>query len=200
MHASSTAIQHLLATATHALQTGNLMAAEMALAPFFSRQLPAHPDLLNIAGTLRMTQGRLGEAAELFNLAVNSAPREPTFTFNLGLTLSRLGRNEEAETALRATLKSKPDFVQALFELGALLHRTGRLDEAEKCFRRVLKLSAGNAHAYLAMAAILVDAGRPDEAEVAARRGLDTAAEKRLKAQLYLQLAQALRRQTLPST
>jgi tetratricopeptide (TPR) repeat protein len=195
MHAPSTAIQHLLATATHALQTGNLMAAEMALAPFFSRQLPAHPDLLNIAGTLRMTQGRLGEAADLFNLAVNSAPREPTFTFNLGLTLSRLGRNEEAETALRATLKSKPDFVQALFELGALLHRTGRLDEAEKCFRRVLKLSAGNAHAYLAMAAILVDAGRPDEAEVAARRGLDTAAEKRLKAQLYLQLAQALRRQ-----
>ena len=50
MHAHST-IQQVLATATHALQNGNLMAAEMALAPFFSRQLPASPDLLNIAGT-----------------------------------------------------------------------------------------------------------------------------------------------------
>jgi len=188
-------IQQVLATATNALQTGNLMAAEIALAPFFSRQLPASPDLLNIAGTLRMTQGRLAEAAGLFDLAVKAAPREATFTFNLGLTLSRLGRNDEAETALRAALKSKPDLVQALFELAALLHRTGRLDEAEKSFRRVLRLSAENAHAYLALAATLVDAGRPDEAEIAARRGLDVAADKRLKAQLYLQLAQALRRQ-----
>ncbi|HEY8254852.1 MAG TPA: tetratricopeptide repeat protein [Rhizomicrobium sp.] len=194
MHAPST-IPQVLATATHALQTGNLMAAEMALAPFFSRQLPASPDLLNVAGTLRMMQGRLAEAAGLFDLAAKAAPREPTFTFNLGLTLSRLGRNDEAETALRAALKVKPDLVQALFELGALLHRTGRLDEAEKSFRRVLRLSAENAHAYLALAATLVDAGRPDEAETAARRGLDIAADKRLKAQLYLQLAQALRRQ-----
>src|SRR5689334_17742683 len=123
----SPALQHLLASATRALQSGNLMAAEMALAPFFSRQVPAGPDLLNIAGTLRMNQGRLGEAADLFNQAVKAAPSEPTFTFNLGLTLSRLGRNDEAETALRACLKSQPDFVQALFELGALLHRTGRL-------------------------------------------------------------------------
>ena len=83
----------------------------------------------------------------------------------------------------------------ALFELGALLHRTGRLDEAEKNIRRVLRLSPDNAHADLALAAILVDAGRPAEAEIAARRGLDIAAEPRLKAQLYLQLAQALRRQ-----
>jgi len=194
MYAHSTT-QQILAAATNALRTGNLMAAEMALAPFFNRQLPASPDLLNIAGTLRMTQGRLGEAASLFELAVKAAPREPTFTFNLGLTLSRLGRNGEAETALRAALKVEPDLVQAHFELGALLHRTGRLDEAEKSFRRVLRLSPENAHAYLALAAILVDAGRPDEAEVAARRGLDGAAEKRLKAQLYLQLAQALRRQ-----
>src|SRR6185437_12076844 len=194
MHAHST-IQQVLATATHALQNGNLMAAEMALAPFFSRQLPASPDLLNIAGTLRMTQGRLQEAAGLFDLAAKAAPREPTFAFNLGLTLSRLGRNDEAETALRAALKVKPDLVQTHFELGALLHRTGRLDEAEKSFRRVLRLSAQNAHAHLALAATLVDAGRPDEAEIAARRGLDIAADKRLKAQLYLQLAQALRRQ-----
>src|SRR4051812_28031454 len=130
MQAHSTAVQHVLAAAAKALQTGNLMAAEVALAPFFARQVPASPDLLNIAATLRMTQGRLGEAASLFGLAVKAAPSEPTFNFNLGLTLSRLGRNEEAEPAFRAALKDKPDFVPALFELGALLHRTGRLDEA----------------------------------------------------------------------
>lgn len=195
MPAHRTAIAHVLATATNALQTGNLTAAETALAPFFRQQLPANSDLANIAGTLRMAQGRPGEAAELFKLAVKGAPRESTFTFNLGLALARLGRNEEAEPALRAALKGNRDFVPALFELGALLHRTGRLEEAEGNFRQVLKLSGRNPHADLALTAILVDAGRPAEAEAAARSGLLAATEKRLKAQLYLQLAQALRRQ-----
>jgi tetratricopeptide (TPR) repeat protein len=193
--ASSSNIQHVLAAATKALQTGNLTAAEIALVPFFGGRLPPTPELLNIAGTLRMHQGRLGEAANLFSQAANAVPREPTFSFNLGLTLSRLGRNEEAETALRTTLKNQPDFVPALFELGALLHRTARLDQAEQYIRQVLKLTPGNAHAELALAAILVDAGRPGEAETAAHRGLAAANEKRLKAQLYVQLAQALRRQ-----
>ena len=195
MPASLPAIQHVLATATNALQSGNLMAAEIALAPLFSGKLPASPDLLNLAGTLRMNQGRLAEAAGLFHQAALAAPREPIFAFNLGLTLSRLGRAEEAENALRAALKHKPDFVAAAFELGALLHRTGKLDEAEKCFRQVLRLAPVHPHADLALAAILVDAGRPTEAETASRRGLSAAAEPRLKAQLYLQLAQALRRQ-----
>src|SRR6185369_12448167 len=108
MPAPSTVIQHVLTTATNALQSGNLMAAEIALAPFFSGKLPANPDLLNIAGTLRMNQGRLGEAAGLFNQAVIAVPRDPIFAFNLGLTLSRLGRIVEAETALRTTLEHKP--------------------------------------------------------------------------------------------
>jgi tetratricopeptide (TPR) repeat protein len=200
MPTPSAAIQHVLATATNALQKGDLMVAEITLAPFFQGKLPANPDLMNIAGTLRMNQGRHDEAAGLFRQATKAAPREPVFAFNLGMTLSRLGRKEEAETALRTTLQHKPDFVSALFELGALLHRTGRLDEAEKNIRQVLKLTPGHAHAelahtLLALAAILVDAGRPAEAEVVSRKGLATAAQPRLKAQLYLQLGQALRRQ-----
>src|SRR5215471_16224885 len=190
----STAVQQVLAAATSALQSGNLAATETALAPFFNGILPPGPDLSNIAGTLRMNQGRLGEAAALFNQASKAAPREPIFAFNLGLTLSRLGRNEESETALRAALQYKPDFVPALFELGALLHRTGKLEEAETNFRQVLKLTPGDVQAELALAGILVDAGRPAEAEMEARRGLAAASEKRMKAQLYQQLAQALRR------
>src|SRR5579872_282096 len=110
MPAPSTVVEQILAAATNALQRGNMVAAEAALVPFFNGRLLANPDLSNIAGTLRMNQGRLGEAAALFNQAANAAPSEPIFAFNLGLTLSRLGRNEEAEAALRAALKHKPDF------------------------------------------------------------------------------------------
>jgi tetratricopeptide (TPR) repeat protein len=188
-------LQQVLAAATNALRTGNLAAAEIALAPFFRGQLPAGPDLLNIAGTLRMNQGRLAEAAALFAPAAKAVPQEPVFSFNLGLTLSRLGRVEDAEAALRATLANKPDFEPALFELGALLHRGGKLEEAEQNLRKVLALSPGNAHAALALGAILVDAGRPDEAEAVLGRGLAAAKQPRLKAQLCLPLSQALRRQ-----
>jgi tetratricopeptide (TPR) repeat protein len=69
------------------------------------------------------------------------------------------------------------------------------LEEAETRIRQVLKHMPDLAHAELALAAILVDARRPDEAERAAQRGLASAAERNLRAQLYLQLAQALRRQ-----
>jgi len=191
----SPAVQHVLATATQAVQAGNLMAAEMALAPLFRGASPPHADVLNIAGTLRMNQGRLAEAAALFERAVAQAPREPTFSFNLGLALSRLGRLEDAEAAFRTTLKHKTDYVAAIFEMGALLHKTGRLDEAEQRIRQVLARMPGQAHAELALAAILVDARRPGEAEDAARRGLLATSERHVRAQLYLQLAQALRRQ-----
>src|SRR5689334_8069308 len=98
----SAAVQHVMAAATQALQAGNLAGAELALAPFFNGTLPANIDLLNIAGTLRMNQGRLGEAAELFAHAVKAAPTDATLLCNLGMTLSRLGHNDQAETTLRA--------------------------------------------------------------------------------------------------
>ena len=195
MTAPSPAVQQALVTATRALQAGNMAVAEMALAPFFIGSLPAHPDLLNLAGTLRMNQGQLAEAVNLFTQAAKAEPRDPVFAFNQGLTLSRLGQTAEAETALRVAVKRKPDFTEALFELGALLHRTARLDEAEKFFRHLLRVMPAHVHAKLALGAVLVDARRPDEAEAPLRRALNETAEPRLKAQLYLQLGQALRRQ-----
>src|SRR3954468_4802274 len=173
---NSTTIQRVMADAANALRSGNLKSAEIALAPIFRGELHPNPELLNIAGTLRMNQGRLEEAAALFVQAAIAAPDEPIFSYNPGLALSRLGRHGQAETALRTTLRYRPDFVQALFELGAVLHRLGRLEEAEKNIRGALRHTPGNAHAELALAALLVDDGRPSEAEMAARRGLELAA------------------------
>src|SRR5690242_11458530 len=120
---SATTIQRVVTAAANALKSGNLMGAEIALAPVLKGELLPNPDVLNIAGTLRMKQGRLDEAAVLFNQAATGAPGEPIFSFNLGLALSRLGQNGQAETALRTTLRYRPGFVQALFELGVVLHR-----------------------------------------------------------------------------
>src|SRR5688572_29168610 len=189
------AARQALTTAIQALQSGNLAMAEMALAPLFVSGIPADPDLLNTAGSLRMNQGRLGEAAELFGQAMKIAPRDALYAFNQGLALTRLGQLSEAEKALRAAVKNKQDFTEALFELGALLHRSGKLEEAEKHFRHILRVMPAHVHAKLALGAVLVDAKRPAEAETPLRRALNESADPRLKAQLYLQLAQCLLRQ-----
>lgn len=193
--AHSPDMRQALITATQALQTGNLAMADMALAPFFVTGMPANPDLLNTAGTVRMHQGRMADASKLFAQAMQIAPRDPLYAFNQGLALTRMGQPKEAETALRAAVKNKPDFTEALFELGALLHRSGRLEDAEKTFRHILRVMPGHVHAKLALGAVLVDAKRPQEAEAPLRRALNETADPRLKAQLNLQLAQCLRRQ-----
>lgn len=193
--ALSPAIRQALMTAAQALQAGNLGMADMALAPFFQSGPPANPDLLNTAGTVRMHQGRMADAAMLFAQAAKIVPHDPLYAFNQGLALTRLGQTNEAETALRAAVKNKPDFTEALFELGALLHRSGKLEEAEKNFRHILRVMPGHVHAKLALGAVLVDAKRPQDAEPPLRRALTETADPRLKAQLHLQLAQCLRRQ-----
>jgi tetratricopeptide (TPR) repeat protein len=193
--AHSPAVRQALMTAAQALQSGNLAMADMALAPFFVTGTPADPDLLNTAGTVRMHQGRLGEAARLFAQAAKIVPRDPLYAFNQGLAQTRLGQLSEAEAALRTAVKNKPDFTEALFELGALLHRSGRLEEAERNFRHILRVMPGHVHAKLALGAVLVDAKRPQDAEPPLRRALTETADPRLKAQLHLQLAQCLRRQ-----
>lgn len=126
---------------------------------------------------------------------MDASPNEPVFTFNLGLTLFRLGKAAEAERFLRAALRLQPDFVQALFELGAILHQAGKLDEAEEHFGHVIRLMPTHDHAKLALASLLVDAERPKEAEAVLLETPIGVNEPRLKAQFYLQLAQALRRQ-----
>ena len=189
------AIAQILAATTQALKAGNLAGAEAALAPFFRGQVTAGPDLFNLAGTLRLHQGRMEAAAALFGQASQVAPRDPVFSYNLALALARLGQSEEAEAAFRATLLLQPQSVPALLELGALLHRRGALDEAEDNVRRAWALAPGHAHAALALGAILLDAARPGEAETVVRDGLAAAKEPRLKARLGVQLAQALRQQ-----
>src|ERR1041384_4540121 len=99
--AHSPAVRQALMTAAQALQSGNLAMADMALAPFFVAGAPAAPDLLNTARTVRMHQGRLGEAAQLFAQAAKIVPRDPLYAFNQGLAQTRLGQLGDAEAALR---------------------------------------------------------------------------------------------------
>jgi Flp pilus assembly protein TadD len=192
---SHPALQQALALAAECLQRRDIVGAERALAPLSILGLGKDPDVLNMLGAMRLSQGRFAEAMSLLSQGRVAAPREPVLAYNLGRALAGLGRAVEALGAFRTAIKLKPDFVEARFEAGHLLHRTGELQEAENTFRQLLRLMPGHIHAKMALGAVLVDAGKPRDAEVPLRRGLDETADPHLKAQFYLQLSMALRRQ-----
>jgi tetratricopeptide (TPR) repeat protein len=189
------AVQQALALAGRCLQRGDFAGAERALAPLSLLGLGADPDALNMLGAIRLFQGRFAEAVTVLSQGRVAAPREPVLAYNLGRALAGLGRVAEAGEAFRAAIKLKPDFVEARFEAANLLHRTGNLDEAENGFRQLLRVAPGSVHAKLALGAVLIDTGKAPEAEVPLRRGLEETADPHLKAQFYLQLNMALRRQ-----
>ena len=193
--ANHPAVQQALALANQSAQMGDMAGAERALAPLSTLGLAGDPEVLNMLGAIRLSQGRLAEAVPLLAQGRAAAPREPMLACNLGRALAGLGRVTEAGEAFHAAIKLRPDFVDARFELGQLLHRTRKFEEAEKVFRQLLRIMPGHLHAKMALGAALADGGRPQEAEVPLRRGLEEAGDPRLKAQFHLHISQALRRQ-----
>jgi tetratricopeptide (TPR) repeat protein len=115
--------------------------------------------------------------------------------YNLGKALAGLGRTAEALEAFDTAVKLKRDFVEARFDAAYLRHQMGALEEAEKGFRGVLQIMPGLVHAKLALGVVLVDLDKPREGETLLRRGLEETRDAKLKAQLFLHLSTALRRQ-----
>ena len=193
--ANHPAVQQALALANQAVQVGDMAGAERALASLSILGLAGDPEVLNMLGAIRLSQGRFAEAEQLLSQGRAAAPREPMLACNLGRALAGLGRVVEAGEAFHAAIKLRPDFVDARFELGQMLHRNRNFEEAEKVFRQLLRIMPGHLHAKMALGAALADGGRPLEAEIPLRRGLEETGDSRLKAQFHLHISQALRRQ-----
>ena len=60
--------------------------------------------------------------------------------YNLGSTLSNLGKLQEAELSLRKVIEMKPDLVEAHYNLGSILSNLGKLQEAELSLRKVIEM------------------------------------------------------------
>jgi tetratricopeptide (TPR) repeat protein len=193
--ASHPAVQQALARANQSVQMRDFAGAERALAPLSVMGLAGDPEVLNMLGAIRLSQGRLAEAVSLLSQGRAAAPREPMLACNLGRALAGLGRFTEAGEAFHAAIKLRPDFVDARYELAQMFHGTRNFEEAEKGFRQLLRIAPGHLHAKMALGAVLADAGKPQEAEVLLRRGLEEAGDPRLKAQFHLHLGMVLRRQ-----
>jgi tetratricopeptide (TPR) repeat protein/succinate dehydrogenase hydrophobic anchor subunit len=169
------------------LDAGNLAAAEGHLVEAV-RLKADYPDGLANLGACRAKQGRLEEAGELFQRALEVRPTAPVH-YNLANLLSRQGKLEEAEAHYEAALRLNPELVQAWYNLGILEATRGRMEVAAQDYTAALRIKPDDAEAHISLGALLGGQKKFDEAILHFKAALRAAPDN---ADAHFNLAAAL--------
>ena len=105
-------------------------------------EFPREPDVQIAVGNVYDLLGRLEQARDAFQAAIEVSPNGALQYYNLGAVLERLGDEEGAETCYREATSIETEgstLYEASAALGALLRRTGRLDEAAGVYEAYLE-------------------------------------------------------------
>jgi len=109
-------------------------------------------------------RGRLDEAIDQFQKALNIAPGYPEIKTNLIIALTRKGRTDEAITHLQALLKEYPNDAQAHYNLGNALRKKGDSQGAIAAYEKTLSIQARYPAAHYNLGIALDQNGQIDEA------------------------------------
>jgi serine/threonine-protein kinase len=99
-----------------------------------------------------LPMGRLDEALETFQLALERDPTSAIINTHLGLLLYMRREYDQAIRQLQLAADLRPDFYEAHWCLGRSYLQSQRFDEAIQCFRKTRELSGGRTSAIAALA------------------------------------------------
>jgi protein O-mannosyl-transferase len=125
-----------------------------------SENFVAHDGL----GQFLLDHGRLDEAIDQFQVALNIDPKYPMARTNLGIALSRKGRVDEAITHLQTVLGDYPNDAIAQLNLGTALAKKGDAESAIAAFEKALSIQSRYPSAHYNLGMALDASGRIDEA------------------------------------
>lgn len=108
--------------------------------------------------------GRLDDAEQLYQKAVELLPDDPVATHLLGLVALNRGQLPLAADLIRRALSRSPNFADAHLNLGNVLQAQGRLEEAAACYRRAIALRPGQAMAHSNLCRVLNELGQSEAA------------------------------------
>ncbi len=130
------------------------------------RALALEPDAKTLMGlgSVRMAQGRLADAQELYERSLRILPDNPDMSYNLGNLLRRQGKTEEAIARYDEALRLNPRFGYAHHNLGLALLDAGRPEDAKVQFEEALRLSPGDLDAEIGLAMAASKSGDNDKA------------------------------------
>jgi tetratricopeptide (TPR) repeat protein len=124
-------------------------------------------------GCANIDSGRLDQAVDCFNRALEHDPKFAEAWNNRGFALKRLGRREEALISFERAIESDFSNISAWQNKGDALKDLGRTEEALSVYRESLDVEPRSESGWLRLGESLWDVGRKEEAQAAYARALD---------------------------
>lgn len=137
------------------------------------RLSPKAPSLHAHLGNLLLDQGRLDEAVQEANLAVQYGPKMAELHNDLANALRAQGKTDEAIREYTEALRLRPDFAPPMNNLGSLLVAQGRTKEALDYFAEAIRRFPTLADAHYNLARTLLVLGRKEEAVASYKKTLE---------------------------
>ena len=104
--------------------------------------------VFTILGAVLQGQGKLQEAVEIYDNAIQLKPDFPEAYCNRGIVLQKLGQIEKAVENYEKAIQLKPDYAEAYNSRGAALKDTGQLKQAVESCEKAIQLKPDYAEAY----------------------------------------------------
>jgi tetratricopeptide (TPR) repeat protein len=111
-----------------------------------------------------LDQGRVPEAIQHDELAVQIAPESALAHYDFGVALSRAGRIDEAIAQYQEAARIEPEDVEAHANLGNALQQRGRATEAITEYEQALRIRPDDAMVHSDLGSALLRSGRAEEA------------------------------------
>ena len=124
-------------------------------------------------GAQSLAAGKLRDAADAFEVALEINPRLPEAHTHLVYVYGQLGEAPKAEEHYRAAIELDPKATEAYFNYGVFLMRQGKLAEAEQAFRKAVATDSHYAEGHSNLGYLLESEGKPAEAVVEYRKALE---------------------------
>ncbi len=129
--------------------------------------LNAHPKsmiLINVLGAALKGQGKLHEAVQSFDTAIQFNPEYAEAYSNRGVVLQELGKLEDAISDFDKATQLKPDYAEAYSNRGLALQELRRFDDAIANYRKALSIKPDYAAAHSNLGNVFLLKGQAGEA------------------------------------
>lgn len=171
MNQRPSSIPHAMAQAVAFNRAGRVHEAAAVLQHILSAA-PAHPEALNLLGSIALRAGQLEPAIQVLTRAAAAAPRAAEPRINLGHALKAAERIPEALDAYREAVRLKPRDPQGRYALGNGFIAAGDMVAAERELREAIRLFPRFGDAHNNLGHVLRALGRPGDAEAEFTRAL----------------------------